>query len=225
MQRRDVEVRGWVSAETRTIREGAEASEGLTLEGYAAMFDTESEPMMGGRETIARGAFTKALERDDLDVRILANHAGLALARTTNGSLELEQDDKGLRFTARLNPNVQAARDLHALVERGDVTQMSFGFSADIERVDRKDGGYDWRIREVDELYELSPVTFPAYRDTSVEARGGYHEGPVGADCEGENPDEVLAARFDLARRQYGGAPEAAAGRAGGSGAEDLRRS
>lgn len=223
MQKRDVQVRGWVSAETRSTAVEAEAGGDLTLEGYAALFDSPSEVMFGGRERIERGAFTRVLKSDELDVRLLGNHDGLALARTSNGTLELAEDDKGLRFVARLNPNVQAARDLHALVERGDITQMSFGFRADIEPVKREDGGNDWLIREVDELYEISAVTFPAYPDTTVEARDVAHDAPVGAEVEGENPDVVLAMRFDLARRNHGGAPEGAARRAGGPRSKDLR--
>lgn len=159
---------GWVQAvdlaETRDVN-GEQRS--LRLAGYAALFNNPSERMGRIVETIDPRAFDKVLA-DDPDVRFQVEHAGLALARTANKTLRLRVDERGLYFEADLNPNVQAARDLYALVERGDVTQMSFGFTIGDEEVDDRGDTVRAHITRVDMLYELSSVSFPAYRDTLV---------------------------------------------------------
>jgi hypothetical protein len=68
-------------------------------------------------------------------------------------------------------PNTQYAEDLHELVKRGDIDQCSFGFNIlDEDLEELASGGYRWRINEID-LHEISVVTFPAYENTTVQAR------------------------------------------------------
>src|SRR4051794_27693660 len=86
----------------------------LTLTGYAAVYDSLSEDI-GFVERLARNCFAPALKRRDLDVRLLVNHDGLPLARTTNGTLRLSEDSRGLRVEADL-ADTQAARDLKVLL-------------------------------------------------------------------------------------------------------------
>ena len=93
------------------------------------------------------------------------------LGRTTAGTLTLREDEHGLFGTIRINERDSDAMNLYARVQRGDVTQCSFGFDIIREEfVENPDGSVLWILREV-LLYEVSVVTFPAYAETSVEAR------------------------------------------------------
>lgn len=145
---------------------------GPRLEGHAAIFNALSEDLGGFREQIAPGAFAEAIEKDD--VRALFNHdSNYVLGRTASGTLRLAEDVRGLAITIDL-PDTQTIRDLVAApIERGDVSQMSFGFSV-------RPGGQDWakddagvvvRTLKKVRLFDVSPVTFPAYRQTDVAVR------------------------------------------------------
>jgi HK97 family phage prohead protease/HK97 family phage major capsid protein len=116
-------------------------------------------------ERIARGAFDGVMEDD---VRLLINHAGVPLARTTNGTLDLEVDDNGLRYTARLADTTEG-RDLYKLIKRGDISQSSFAFTIEDEEWDRKQNLRT--IKRMGSLLDVSPVTYPAYPTTTVAAR------------------------------------------------------
>ena len=170
MMQRDVKATGWLEAVPREEARDAAGERVLRLAGYAVVFDSPSERMGSFVETIDRRAFDDVLA-SEADVRFLIQHDGLALARTSNGTLRMSVDDTGLRFEADLNPAVSASADLHALVERGDVTQMSFGFRIGDERVDKSSDPIRVHVTRVSRLYELSAVTFPAYEATSVDAR------------------------------------------------------
>jgi len=137
-----------------------------TLVGYAAVFDSPSEPM-GFTEYVKRGAFAKTI-KDGADVRLLIDHEGVPLARTKSGTLLLEEDERGLRVEAQLDPsNPDAARVISAM-KRGDLSQMSFAFRTvkDWWSTDRKTR----ELREV-QLFDVSVVTFPAYEATVAELR------------------------------------------------------
>ena len=155
---------------TFTVRniEARQADDGtMRMAGYAAVFNEASLPLPF-IERIAPGAFTKTLQETP-DVRLLANHEGLPMARTKNGTMRLYEDETGLYFEAEL-ANTQEARDLYTLVERGDVDQMSFAF-----RVIRQNWSKDRTERTLTEVSladgDVSIVTYPAYPATSVEAR------------------------------------------------------
>lgn len=140
---------------------------GMRLAGYAAVFNDASVPLPF-KESIAPGAFRKTLSETP-DVRMLINHEGLPVARTKNGTLKLEEDDRGLRFEADL-ADTQEGRDIYELVKRGDVDQMSFAF-----RVIRQKWNDDRSRRVLTEVSladgDVSVVTYPAYPTTTVEAR------------------------------------------------------
>jgi HK97 family phage prohead protease len=154
---------------TFTVRDIETRAEDGTLRmaGYAAVFNEPSLPLPF-IEKIAPGAFRKTLTETP-DVRLLINHEGLPLARTKNGTMRLYEDNKGLYFEAEL-ADTQEARDLHTLVARGDVDQMSFAF-----RVIRQKWNDDRTERMLTEVSladgDVSIVTYPAYPATSVEAR------------------------------------------------------
>jgi HK97 family phage prohead protease len=139
---------------------------GNTLIGYAALFDSPSEPMPF-IEYVKRGAFSKTLN-DGADVRLLINHEGVPLARSKSGTLALEEDERGLRVEADLDPmNPDSARILSAM-KRGDISQMSFAF-----RTIKDSFNADRSVRELREvqLFDVSLVTFPAYEETVAELR------------------------------------------------------
>lgn len=148
----------------------ADADQPRTISGYAALFNTQSEDLGGYREIIAPGAFTECLGDD---VRCLFNHdANVVLGRTKSGTLKLEQDDKGLRFTCIL-PDTDAARSVAESMNRGDLDQCSFAFTV-------AKGGSVWSeendtpIRTVvrcSGLFDVSVVTYPAYTETSASIR------------------------------------------------------
>jgi HK97 family phage prohead protease len=141
---------------------------GRRLVGYAAVFNTETDIAGVFREQIAPGAFRGSLARDD--IRALVDHEpGRVLGRTRSGTLRLLEDDTGLRFEID-PPDTQVARDLMALVDRGDVSGCSFGFVARGEAWDHKAEPPLRTLTEI-ELMEISIVTFPAYPETGVALR------------------------------------------------------
>jgi HK97 family phage prohead protease len=158
--------------QVRSIEAGfhtREAEGGPIIEGYFAVFNSDYEIWPGAIEQVAPGAFSSALGGD---IRALADHdTRIVLGRTTAGTLELREDDRGLYGSIKINPEDQEAMNLYHRVRRGDVTQCSFGFDIkDEEYQHRPDGSDLWIIRDV-VLYEVSVVTFPAYAETSVQAR------------------------------------------------------
>lgn len=158
---------------TATVQPGGfktRAEDGnLYIEGYFSVFDSRYWLWDEAYETIERGAFEGQTTQD---VRALVNHdSTLVLGRTTAGTLELREDERGLWGRITINQADQDAVNLYERVKRGDVSQCSFGFDIMEQDVEyREDGPTVWHIRKV-KLYEVSVVTFPAYEDTAVEAR------------------------------------------------------
>lgn len=153
-----------VEAEFETREDG----EGLTIEGYFAVFNSNYDLGMGMSESIAPGAFTDTLAGD---IRALVNHdTTLVLGRTSAHTLELKQDERGLWGKVSINPNDTDAMNLYARVKRGDVTQCSIGFDILDEETEFLGEDVHWTIKAV-KLWEVSACTFPAYEDTAVVAR------------------------------------------------------
>lgn len=140
------------------------------IEGYFAVFDSNYDLWDGATESIGRNAFDGALGDD---IRALIDHeTRLVLGRTTAGTLTLRVDEHGLWGSIRINEADSDAMNLYARVQRGDVSQCSFGFDILQERtdVDSATGAVHWTIEKV-KLYEVSCVTFPAYKETAIQAR------------------------------------------------------
>jgi HK97 family phage prohead protease len=135
----------------------------LIVEGYAAVFNSVTD-LGPFKERIAPGAFADVL---DNDVRFLVNHDGVPLARTTNGTMELKEDEHGLHYRAQLS-DTQAGRDLYTMIKRGDISQSSFAFTIARESVDDENVRV---IEKVASLIDTSAVTYPAYKDAQVFAR------------------------------------------------------
>ena len=152
------------NVELRTSEVRAAGDDSLVIEGYASNFDVKYD-LGYFKESVARGAFDSVMEDD---VRFLVNHTGAPLARTTNGTLELSVDEKGLKYRAAL-ADTQEGRDLYKLIKRGDITQSSFAFTIDEDTwsEDRSTR----TITKVGRLLDTSAVTYPASPTASVYAR------------------------------------------------------
>lgn len=138
-----------------------------TLVGYAAVFNSDAD--IGGYwvERIAPGAFTATISGD---IRALINHdPGRIIGRTKSGTLRLAEDAKGLRVEIDV-PNTTDGNDLWTLVERGDISGMSFGFCVTKQSWDETTNPPVRTIQAVD-LAEVSAVAFPAYDDTTIGKR------------------------------------------------------
>ena len=168
----EIEVRSIVS--DLQIRQQEDGSKGRTITGYAAKFDTWSEPIYGWFvEKIARGAFEKT---DMSDVIMVFNHdiSGV-LARTTSGTLKLSVDETGLRFEFEA-PETTLGNDMLELVRRGDISKCSFKFVVETDEWRYADDNnkleYDERtVKAIARLYDVSLVTYPAYKDTEASVR------------------------------------------------------
>lgn len=149
--------------------ETREADGNLYIDGYFAVFDGYYNIFDGNQERIDPHAFDETLGGD---IRALINHdTTLVLGRTAAHTLELRVDSRGLWGSILINRDDQDAMNLYARVQRGDVSQCSFGFDILAESYEnRNDGTILWTIERV-KLYEVSCCTFPAYEDTAIAAR------------------------------------------------------
>jgi HK97 family phage prohead protease len=150
------------------VRQGP-AGDGMSFSGYAAVFNSDSEPLPF-IERIAPGAFRKSLKARN-NIRMYLNHdSSMLLATTRAKTLRLMEDERGLKVEADL-PDTTVGRDLSTLIKRGDVDSMSFGFSVPPKGDSWSDDGSVRELKEV-RLYEVSVVTgFPAYQATTASVR------------------------------------------------------
>jgi HK97 family phage prohead protease len=163
--------RRYFASEVRAAKN--EENTNAVIEGYAAKFNTETEIgyYYKFREKILPGAFDACLNDD---VRCLFNHdPNQVLARSVNGqgTLKLSVDAVGLKYVYT-TPDRTFAKDLADAIEAGDVSQSSFAFEIEEQRWIEKEG--DMELREIvkfKKLYDVSPVTYPAYADTEVAKR------------------------------------------------------
>jgi hypothetical protein len=147
-----------------------QGSNGMTFEGYAAVFNSPSQPI-GGQftEYVAPGAFKRSLQARN-DIKLLWNHdTGQVLGSTRAGTLTLMEDARGLKAVAQL-PDTQLGRDTAVLLKRGDVANMSFGFTVP-KNGDSWSQDYSQRTLNSVRLHEVSIVSFPAYEATSAQVR------------------------------------------------------
>ena len=148
----------------------ADDGSGKTITGHAVVFDTLSDDMGSFREIVRPGAFDRTLS-DGSDVRAFWNHnSDLILGREKAETLSLEVDEVGLRFSITA-ANTTAGQDALESIRRGDVDQMSFGFTAEEDRLSTQEDGSTLRELLDVSLFEVSPVVFPAYTETSAEVR------------------------------------------------------
>lgn len=191
--------------EMRAAADGEAGDAKRTVTGYAAVFNSPSEDM-GFVEYIEPGAFREAIPKSD--VRALFNHdPNLILARTASGTLKIEEDAKGLRYEFRI-PETTFGNDFSVMLQRGDVSQSSFSFTVKEQEWGenkRSDGSVEYtrRIKKVERLYDVSPVTYPAYPDTEVALRSLgeiQKETPPETEEQQSSPDHRLD--LDLIQRK-----------------------
>jgi HK97 family phage prohead protease len=147
----------------------ADGEDNAKLKGHAALFNEWADIRFFGenfRERILPGAFTEAIKRDD--VRALFNHdANIVLGRNRSGTLRMNEDQTGLAIEID-TPQTQFASDLTTLIKRGDVSQMSFAFQVTEDEWRYYDDKPDERDIKKVKLYDISPVTYPAYEGTDI---------------------------------------------------------
>ncbi|WPH57627.1 hypothetical protein [Mycobacterium phage WXIN] len=178
----------------------------LTLEGYASTF--EPYEMYGGpgngygwTEQLDREAFDKTL-REKPDLHLLVNHAGMPLARTKSGTLDLSVDDGGLKVVARLDRRDPEVQSLAVKMERGDMDEMSFAFRVKAQKWEATDEHPDdnQALRTITEVSlhkgDVSVVNFGANPTTSVGLRSVSEALKVIAECD---EDELVEARSNEA--------------------------
>jgi HK97 family phage prohead protease len=154
------------TGEIRAVEDGKERM----ITGYAAVFDSLSEPIGGFargafKEKIARDAFTNCL-RSEPNVVCLANHDPQWILGRSPRTLSLRTDNVGLRYTCTL-PDTQQGNSIWESVKRQDIRSSSFGFTAE------DDSWSDNHVRTLRQvvLHDVSPVTWPAYSQTSCSVR------------------------------------------------------
>lgn len=155
------------SIEIRTIT--TETGEQNIIQGLAVPYGKESEEMYGFREIIKPSAFGDSIAKD---IRCLWNHdTSKPLGRVMNSTLKLRDTSEGLMFECFL-PNTSWGNDAKEAITRGDVSGMSFGFFTKKDNWAYPDD-HSVVVRTIEdaELFEISPVTFPAYPDSVAEAR------------------------------------------------------
>lgn len=145
----------------------AEEGDGMTFSGYASVFNSSSEDLGGFREFVAPGAFKRSLQARN-EIKLLWNHdTSEPLASVRGGSLQLVEDNHGLKVTAKL-PNTTRGRDVAELLRSKVIDSMSFGFNV-IKDSWSNNGAV--RTLESVRLSEVSIVTYPAYTATTAQVR------------------------------------------------------
>jgi len=151
------------------VRAAEASSDGMSFTGYAAVFNSPSEPLPF-TEVIKEGAFKRSLKSRN-EIKLFMNHnTDVVLGSTRAGTLRLTEDSRGLLAQADL-PDTTAGRDLSVLMQRGDVNSMSFGFSVPAKGDSWSQDGATRELHQV-RLHEVSIVTgFPAYEATTASVR------------------------------------------------------
>ena len=158
--------------------------DGMTFTGYAAVFNSPSEDLGGFIEYVAPGAFKRSLQSRN-EIKLLWNHdSGEPLASVRGGSMQLVEDERGLKVTATL-PQTSRGRDVAELLRTKVIDSMSFGFNV-IKDTWSRDG--QTRTLESVRLFEVSVVSFPAYGATTATVRS----------APSINPDELADALLKL---------------------------
>lgn len=157
------------------IRADKDEEHGTFVEGVPIVFGKKSD-MGFFEEYISPDALKKT---DMKDVRFLVNHntdmTPLARSRNNNknSTMQMEVKDDGMHIRVNLDTeNNSDARNIYSAIKRGDVSGMSFMFTVGKDKWENLDTDYPKRtITDIKKIYEVSAVTFPAYKDTSISAR------------------------------------------------------
>lgn len=185
---REKELRTYPMREIRAAGDG----ESPVISGHAAVFNQLSEDLGGFFEQVAPGAFANTIQ--SADVRALWNHnADFPLGRSKAGTLRLAEDEEGLAIEIDA-PDTQWGRDLLTSMKRGDVDQMSFAFAVVKDAWEQVGGKIVRTLLEVD-LYDVSPVTYPAYPQTSAAVRSQLEQFTAGGQAADQQAREKAEAQ------------------------------
>ncbi len=156
-----------VRVNTTELEVREDTATGMTFTGYASVFNSPSEDLGGFIEYVAPGAFKRSLQARN-EIKLLWNHdSGEPLASLRGGTMQLVEDERGLKVTAQL-PNTTRGRDVAELLRTKVIDSMSFGFN-----VIKDSWSSDGRTRTLESvrLSEVSVVSFPAYPSTTATVR------------------------------------------------------
>lgn len=189
-----------IGLEVRTGGEGKEK----TLTGYGIVYDKETRLYDDLYEVIRPGAASEVLAQNP-DIKCALNHnLDYLFGRTKNNTVKIEEDAKGVRYTAT-PPDTQWARDALVSIERGDIDGSSFTFGVkpqDEKVTERKDGTYLREIFKFSRIGEMGPVTDPAYLDTTAEARAKAEYDSLTAPLRTQDDAEKIATQRTLEMRK-----------------------
>lgn len=159
----------WAVDEIQVVKRSADNPGRIS--GLAAPFNSLSEPILDFREIIRPGAFRKTLRENKNQIKSLWNHdSNLVLGAVRSKTLSLRETDRGLEVEI-IPPPTTWAMDAMISMDRGDVSQMSFGFETVKDEWTKSDSGENLRTLIEVRLFEVSPVAFPAYNQTEVGLR------------------------------------------------------
>lgn len=187
---------------TMEVREASEENGKMLVRGYATVFDEPYELWRYSgtvfKEVIKRGAFD---ETDMSDVIFQYNHEGRVFARTSNNTLDLKQDDKGLLIEADLS-GTEMGRQLYQEIRDGYTTKMSFGFTVgktNRVREETEEGAeiYTREILSIRKLYDVSAVSIPANDATEISVRN-----LVDGEIEQIQAERLAAEALELRKRK-----------------------
>jgi HK97 family phage prohead protease len=171
MANTDKERRFFVSPVSFETREG-QTDENI-IEGYAAVFNKDSEDFGGWTERIAPGAFDEVLNDDAV---ALFNHDPNQVLGRNGKNVTITVDETGLKYRVKL-PDTSLGRDLRQLIKDGIISQSSFAFTVRTQEWKHEKNKPSVRtIQKVQRLYDVAPVTYPAYPDTTIGARSFKEE-------------------------------------------------
>lgn len=167
----------------------------IGIVGTAAVVESLSDEIFGFREKISDGAFEKALQKSD--IRGLFNHdPNFVLGRVKSGTMTIRADENGLHYEIAELPESRA--DVAEAIQRGDVDGNSFSFTVERDEWEyKKDGSTIRTITEFGELFDVGPVTYPAYPSTTVSARAKEMAEKREAPPEAPKIEEPKAPEFD----------------------------
>lgn len=175
-----------------------------TITGIAAMVNTPATIAGWFIEEIEKGAFDNVLQGD---TRGLFNHDNnLVLGRTTSNTLELSVTPEGhLQYKIKVDEGRQIAKDVYNMIQSGDVSQSSFAFKVKSEKwiFAQNENELDKRIiTEFEEIRDVSPVTYPAYAETSVSARDTLQAAKEAQQTQKQAHKKSEAASLDIYKRK-----------------------
>jgi hypothetical protein len=179
-----------------------------TIFGYGAVYGKRSEDLGGWVEVIAPGAFDVHLATNPT-IKGLFNHdANLILGSTGSGTMRVSSDKVGLAYEID-PPDTQAARDLMVSMQRQDVNQSSFGFICrDAAWGYDEVSGLDIRTIKQADVFDCSPVCFPAYPDATSGVRSYPGDMPIEVRSKlsekRDDPDADPSCSCDCAQCQAG---------------------